>query len=213
MASESSPPKKFKAEWEGDGLKKEAESPILDIKTEQDATAFFEKMAEMAEMLKATKNPDISPLDQLFRGYGGTDAADSQLSSGPPDAVAGQDPPASIPTDGFDQFFDFSSFGHIDEDETTSKVATPDLISSGTASTKTSPGSGSEADTTQQSHLSGLIGSSSGSTVKTEDLPSMLRLGPWKELDGGESTYFQPAEFKWDNPMPVLDQSWSIFTS
>jgi len=40
-----------------------------------------------------------------------------------------------------------------------------------------------------------------------------LRLGTLKEVDGGESTYFHPSEWKWDNPMPMLEQPWAIFTS
>ncbi|KAF9007653.1 hypothetical protein BDQ17DRAFT_1351077 [Cyathus striatus] len=92
-------------------------------------------------------------------------------------------PPSGIPT--ADAF---------DEDET----ATPDLVPS---STKTNG----------PHHAPATNGSSS--EIKTEESLDLLRLGTWKEIDGGESAYYQAPDWKWDSPMPSLEQPWSIFPS
>ncbi|CAK5268789.1 unnamed protein product [Mycena citricolor] len=94
--------------------------------------------------------------------------------------------------DEFVEFFDFSSFGP-DEDaaESESKAATPDLVSS-TSSTNPSPESLSETD------------------PKPEDYNDFLRLGVWKEVDGGESAHFHSGQWKWDSPMQTLEQPWAV---
>jgi len=122
-------------------------------------------------------------------------------SLGMGDGSAPQDGAPPV-VDEFVEFFDFSSFGAGDEDDAGSKAETPDLISS--SSTNPSPESGSEVDAAHQALTS---------DVKSEDFSDHLRLGVWKEVDGGESAYFHSGQWKWDSPMQSLDQPWAIFNS
>ncbi|KAF8996578.1 hypothetical protein BDZ89DRAFT_1257565 [Hymenopellis radicata] len=76
-----------------------------------------------------------------------------------------------------------------------SRAATPDLVSS--SSTNSSPESGSEVDTPHAHTFSDL---------KTEEPADPLRLSTTKEVDGGESAYYQSTAWKWDgSPMPRAD--------
>ncbi|TFK70305.1 hypothetical protein BDN72DRAFT_839158 [Pluteus cervinus] len=196
--SEPSPPKRVKIEWE-ESVKKEEEAPEM-VKTEEEATALIEQVAELLTAATPDAFELSTTLDQLLKGYGTgidtSDVSDPNLGDGG----------FGIPGDEVFEFFDFSSCAPHEEDETASKAATPDLVSS--SSTNPSPGSGSEAEGSQ--HPSTSSSFSSSSMIKNEDL---LRLGPWKELDGGESIYYQQAEFKWDGPMLVQDQAWPMFTA
>jgi hypothetical protein len=210
-ANEPSPPKRPKTEWEGppsDALRMRAEQ-VENIKTEEDGAAFMEQMAELFKMANEgqdTLNSDFSEtLDTIFKGFG---APTDEGSGGMPSL--GMDGGSGVPQDGgppvvdeFVEFFDFSSFGTQDDYDAGSKAATPDLISS--SSTNPSPESGSEVDAAHQA-LS--------SDVKTEDFSDHLRLGVWKEVDGGESAYFHSEQWKWDAPMKGLgDQPWAVFGS
>lgn len=141
---------------------------------------------------------DISEtLDLILKGYGSVpDAPDgagiSSLGMGEPNGVRDSPPAPQLPAgDEFVEYFDFSSFGN--EDDSSSKVATPDLVSS--SSTNPSPESDASSD------------------IKTEEISDLLRLGTWKEIDGGESAFYQSGDWKWDSPMPTLEQPWAIFTS
>jgi hypothetical protein len=96
-------------------------------------------------------------------------------------------------------------------DDDYSNPATPDLVAS--SSTNPSPESASDpADAA--GHVA--VGASSDAVkfanLKTEDSydPDILRLGVWKEIDGGESAYYQSDKWIWDGPMPVLDQPWAF---
>jgi len=147
-------------------------------------------------------------LDTIFKGFGAStdDSAGGSMSSlgmgGDGSVSQAGGPPPHV--DEFVEFFDFSSFGTLDEDDAGSKAATPDLISS--SSTNPSPESNnSEVDPAHQALTS--------SDVKSEDFTDHLRLGVWKEVDGGESAYFQSGQWKWDSPMQSLDQPWAIFNS
>ncbi|KAF8072116.1 hypothetical protein FPV67DRAFT_1411823 [Lyophyllum atratum] len=214
VASEPSPPKRIKTEWEGppsDVLKKKTEA-VENVKTEEDASAFLEQMTELIKMAgegQESLSSDISEtLDMILKGYGtipeGSDALALSSFGGLGESSM---PSTSIkpPADEFVEFFDFSSFGTIDDDNgDDSKAPTPELVPS--SSTNPSPESGSEADAAHHALLS-------STEPKTEELPDLLRLGPWKEIDGGESAYYQSGDWKWDSPMPTQEQPWAIFGS
>lgn len=182
---------------------------IDDIKTEEDASAFLEHMAELIKLAAGDEGQesltsDISQtLDEILKGYGGPvtdlpESSSSMLSELPSVSPAAVKPPV----DEFVEFFDFSSFGNVDDDDSLSKAPTPDLISS--SSTNPSPESNSESDAAHHALTS---------DVKVEERPDPLRLGVFKEIDGGESAYYQNPDWKWDSPMPTLEQPWAIFTS
>ncbi|KAG6820314.1 hypothetical protein H0H93_002401 [Arthromyces matolae] len=214
IANEPSPPKrpKTESEWGGpptEAVAKKAEV-VENIKTEEDASAFLEQMTELIKMAgegQEALTSDISEtLDQILKGYGSVpDGSDVLLgfssfgSLGESSTLTSSSKPHP---DEFVEFFDFSSFTATDEEnDADSKAPTPELSSTGP-----SPDSGSEADAAQHVLLS--------TEPKTEELSDLLRLGPWKEIDGGESAYYHSADgWKWDSPMPTLEQPWAIFNS
>jgi len=218
VANEPSPPKRIKTEWESppsEALRKKNEA-IDSIKTEEDASSFLEQMT--AELIKMAANgegqeslsSDISDtLEMILKGYGPIpDTVDisGAMSLGESSTARELSPPPAPLMDAFDEFFDFS-LGTVDDDENNSKAPTPDLVSS--SSTNPSPESNHEADASNHA-----LSSSSAMDMKTEELPDLLRLGPWKEIDHGEATYYNPTtEWKWDSLMPSHDQPWAIFNS
>ena len=217
VANEPSPPKRPKTEWDSapsEALKKKNEA-IDSIKTEEDASVFLEQMT--AELIKMAANgegqeslsSDISDtLEMILKGYGPIPDISGTMSLGESSTAREPSPPSAPLMDSFDEFFDFS-FGTVDDDENNSKAPTPDLVSS--SSTNPSPESNHEVDAANH----GLSSSSlSAMEIKTEELPDRLRLGTWKEIDHGEATYYNPiTEWKYDSPMPSLDQPWAIFNS
>jgi hypothetical protein len=210
VANEPSPPKRLKTEWDGPPNEaiKEREQQVANVKTEEDGAAFLEQMTELFKMAAGNDGQDdfSETLDTIFKGFGAStdDSAGGSMSLGMGgDGGVSQDGGPPPLTDEFVEFFDFSSFGTLDEDDAGSKAATPDLVSS---STNPSPESNnSEVDAAHQALTS--------SDVKSEDFTDHLRLGVWKEVDGGESAYFQSGQWKWDSPMQSLDQPWAIFNS
>ncbi|KAJ7773049.1 hypothetical protein B0H16DRAFT_1363068 [Mycena metata] len=205
VANGPSPPKRIKVEWEGPpnpAITARAEQ-VENVKTEEDSAAFLEQMTELFKMAGGNDGQELTSdfsetLDTIFKGFGAsTDEGASGMSSlGVGDGSAPQDSAPPV-VDEF-EFFDFSSFG--EEDDTGSKAETPDLVSS----TNPSPESGSEVDAAH---------ALTSTDVKSEDFSNDLRLGVWKEVDGGESAYFQAGQWKWDTPMQSLDQPWAIFNS
>ena len=101
------------------------------------------------------------------------------------------------------EFFDFSSF--VADDDLGSKAATPDLVQS-TVGGGPSPGSGTGPEDVGH-HQPGLD-TAKIVDPKDGDDADALRLGFWKEVDGGEASYWQSADtnFKWDAPGPGLDR-------
>jgi hypothetical protein len=219
-ASNAPSPKKAKTEWEGEPsealVKRQQE--IDNIKTDDDAAAFFDRMKELFDMTASTDNEihhDIaSTLGQILAGVA-QDPADAAATAAalsvhgagdagpPPTALSPHLGPAN---DAFSEYIDFSSFTTLEDEDNDSKAPTPDLVPS--SETNPSPESGSEGD---------LLGST-GSPDKTKidepgDRSDPLRLGAFGEIDGGESAYYQTSEWKWDGPMHTLEQPWAIFTS
>jgi hypothetical protein len=206
-------------EWDGppsEALKKKTEA-VEQIKTEEDATAFLE---QMTELIMATQGEgqtsltsDISEtLDMILKGYvDGTEGSHGLPSLGMgSDADAAQTMPAIPPADEFVEFFDFSSFGTLDDDDAGSKAPTPELMSS----SSTNPSPESNASESDAAHHA-LLSATDPISIKMEDngVSEMLRLGTLKEIDGGESAYFQPSDWKWDGSMSALDQPWVGFSS
>lgn len=225
--SEASPPKKAKTnEWEGppsEALKQR--QSINDISTEEDANAFLNNMQTLIQIAGQDGQESLSDisgiLDVILKGYGSVpDLGDGSALSIPsmPLGDAPREPTPAAPThppaaDEFVEFFDFSSFGTLDEEDGT--PSTPDLISS--SSTNPSPESGSEADAAHQHTTLGVADIAKIADPKLDDFSEAssdpLRLGAFREIDGGESAYYQSENWKWDGPMPVLEQPWAIFTT
>ena len=215
-ASEPSPPKKLKTDWDGpvSGELVKKEQDLDAIKTDEDATKFLETMSEMMKTNLDTGDQDPWPsqisdtLDQILKAYGDSSDMDTGFSSilGESSGLS-SDAPSHVSSglDGF-EFFDFSSYSGLDDDSG-SKAATPDLVT--VSSTKTSPGSGSETDTNHAPP--GGVDTAKVADPKMEDLSDsadFLRQGPWKEIDGGESAYYQNPDWKWDGSMP--EQTWAL---
>ena len=208
-----SPPKKVKTEWEGSPseelVKKREEAEA--VKTDEDATKFFEQMTEMLRMYTANGDgqdvlisAEISDeLEKILKGYSGVaDDPDSLLGS----AETGElGPPVQI-KDESEQFFDWASF--MSEDESASKAATPDLVHQ-SSSTKTSPGSGS--DNESGSHGASISMGDDVKIVKPEMTNDPLEMSIWGAIDGGEGLYYEAQDYwKWDEPMPSSDLPWAI---
>lgn len=221
-ASTNPSPKRVRTEWNGSPsealLKKQEE--VDSIKTDEDATKFFEQMSDLLKMVSSDEGQELftseisDTLDQILKGYGAppdlTDAHELSSFSGSGDGGLAPSSPSQLPTIDEFEFFDFSSFGGIEED-VGSKAPTPDLVQA--SSTNPSPGSGSETDG------GGHAGSDTAKIAdpKGEDLgdeSDPLRLGFWREIDGGESAYYQASDnWKWDTPMPASEQPWAVFGS
>lgn len=222
VANEPSPPKRAKTEWESpptEEMKKKNEV-VENIKTEDDAAAFLvEQMTDLIKMAGGDGQSSLptgisETLEMILKGYGtvpeSVDGASGALMGGESSGVALKEatPPPAAMTDAFDEFFDFS-FGITEDDDNNSKAPTPDLVSS--SSTNPSPESNHESDVSH--HIFPSNSSSSTTDIKTEEPMDPLRLGPWKNIDGGEGAYYQTNEWKWDSPMPSLDQPWAVFNS
>jgi len=212
MMSNAPSPKKVKTEWEGDPsealLKRQQE--IDNIKTEEDAMAFLSRVLEYANQDTGTHSDIAASLDLILAGVA-QPPEDAAATAAAVSAHVARDPPPPTALspyqgpaiDALSEFFDFSTFTTL-EDEEESKPPTPDLVPSSEANP--SPESGSDAD---------LSGGSPGKT-KNEDSTdhlSFLRLGALKEIDGGESAYYQMDNWKWAGEMPTLEQPWAMSTS
>ncbi|KAH7873353.1 hypothetical protein F5879DRAFT_950856 [Lentinula edodes] len=211
VANEPSPPKRAKTDWEGpisESLQKKNQV-VENIKTEEDASQFLEQMTELIKMAgtedQAALSSDISEtLEQILKGYDGGIPDSDTFSTLGLNEVGSLDASAStsqiLSSNDLTEFFDFSLFPNEDEDE--SKVGTPDLVSS----SSTNPSPESQADADPAHHATALL------DVKQEEYDP-LRLGTLKEIDGGESAYYQSTDWKWDGHMATLEQPWAIFNS
>lgn len=206
--------------------KEDMSAEIAHIKTDEDASQFLDQMTELikyaatsstgtaaGEAQESLSNGLSETLEMLLKGCGPADGGDSgafglgdTMSSG--SGLRDQSPPPVSSL--FDEFFDFSNM----PDEEDSKD-TPDLVSS---STNPSPESNtSESDHHHMQHNRHLqqqqqpYGVGSGGAKPLDDISDVVRLGPWKEIDGGEAAYYQSNEWKWEGPMTTVDQPWAIF--
>jgi len=205
---EGSPPKRVKTEWESQPSEAQLKQSevVANVKTDEEAAALFDQMTELIKNQPSSFTTGISEtLDMLLKGYGPVpDAMDGFSVSAGGEPSSGREPDAA-PTlgDPFEEFFDFN-FGTVEDEDS----KTPDLVSS--SSTNPSPESNHDGET---GHHLMTSGSSSTIEIKTEDVSDPLRLGTWKEIDGGEAAYFQTTEWKYDSPMTSYDQPWAIFNS
>lgn len=201
-----SPPKRIKVEWDGPPSEEvqQKRAAVEEIKTEEEANNFF-----IQELLKITQT-DAQESNGLSDTLNMLLKASSQATGNTDDfsalgyGVSGITPLSpTMPKEDFEQYFDFTLGGTQDGDDDDSK--TPELTSS-SSTTNPSPGSNSGNEATTE-------GGAGPAVVepKTEDSSDLTRLSFFKEIDGGESAFYQPTEFKWDISMPSLDQPWAIF--
>ncbi|OBZ72332.1 hypothetical protein A0H81_07506 [Grifola frondosa] len=192
------PAKKIKKEWTeppSDVFAKRQEEADS-IKTEDDATKFFEQMSDLLKMVSSGEADEGQ--EQLTMEIAGTLKEILKAYPTPPD-----------PSDG-DEFFDFSLYGIV-EDDAGSKAATPDLMQ--TASIGPSPGSASETDGAGPSS-STVLDTAKIADPKSEEIDGAdsLRHNMWREIDGGEAGYYNYSDtWKWDTPMPPAEQPWAIY--
>jgi len=214
-------PKKAKTELEGERgealVKKEQQ--IENIKTDEDASAFLEQMTELIRLAagndgQESLTSDISEtLDMILKGCGQDTSDPGTMASLGLGDVAGRasSPSSLLPAADEFQFKDFLDFTSCAADEDYSKPATPDLIAS--SSTNPSPESMSDpADVAGHAATGPSSDDAKLVNFKIEDSydSDLLRLGVWKEIDGGESAYYQPDKWIWEGTMPVLDQPWAF---
>lgn len=209
-------PKKVKTEdWEAepsDGIAKR-DREVDNINTDEDANAFMDRMKELVAMTASTDAgvyDDIAhTLDRILQGAAQdpTHIATSAFASSIGGPLSELSPPAA-PNDAFlefHEFIDYSRFTTL-EDEEDSKAPTPELVTS--SSTNPSPQSNPDADQSQ-------VALSPGKTKIEEPRESnhldLLHMGSFKEIDGGESAYYQPSDWKWEGTMPTLEQPWAIY--
>jgi len=217
VANGPSPPKRVKMEnppegqpsQEAPAKKPDLASQISHVKTEDDSVQWLNSMTEIVKYATNPEGqegtaPDIhETLEMLLKSCGPPEGGDNGAFGGMGlDAASGsghRDSPQAASL--FDEFFDFS---HVqDEDE---KVDTPELVSS--SSTNPSPESNS-SDVDHHGHQNGVGGTTK--MEKLEDISDAVRLGPWKEIDGGEAAYYQSNEWKWEGSMTAVEQPWAIF--
>lgn len=205
-SGEHTPSKKQKTEWEGpesEQLSKKKQA-VEDVKIDEDATKFLENTMEMLVMatsegkqvpaeISDTLNEILNNLSDAVPGIGSLDDTGAGRSSTP--SVA---PNVG---DGL-EFFDFTLYN-----EDGSKAPTPDLVQ--TSSTNPSPGS--DADSSHSAPT--MPDTAHIADAKAEDElegSDSLRLSFWSEVGGGEAAYFNSDPWKWEGPMPILDQPWAI---
>jgi hypothetical protein len=201
-------------EWEGspsEPLVKRNEETEK-IKTDEEASKFLEGFTELLKQssgVESQASMDISDaLNQILKPYAsGSDfSLSTELSESSGLGTIGEIRKTSPPptgamaiSDDFGDFFDFSSFA---EDDSISKAPTPDLVV--TSSTNPSPESASDPAGTP---FNIDLAPGEDSTMVTD----LRRWGMWKEIDGGEGAFYQQDNWKWDTPMPTMDQPWAIF--
>lgn len=207
---------KTSSDWEespSEALVKRNEQ-LEKIKTDEEASKFLEEFNELMKQastveVQASMASVSDTLDQILKSYttGNDFAPTTEMPESSGLAAVGEHRQRSpSPTGGvaisdeFGDFFDFSSFA---EDDSGSKAPTPDLVI--TSSTNPSPESASDPTGTPFT-----MDIAAGEDSTAGDL---RRLGIWKEVDGGEGAFFQQDHWKFDTPMPTLDQPWAIFQS
>lgn len=204
-------PKKARTDWEGpvNGELAKRNQEADAVQTDDDAAKFFADMTDLLKMASSDGqeySAEISDaIDKALQGYSDPTAGDGGFGL-LSDVGASSDASNNLTLgDGF-EFFDFTSYNNsASEDDAGSKAATPDLLQ---ASTGPSPESGSETDAAHPPvDHSVRIAQLKGEVEDGID----LGLSIWKEVDGGQGAYHHPSEgWKWDSPMPALDQPWAI---
>jgi len=192
---------------------------VENIKTDEDASAFLEQMTELIRLAgndQELLTSDISDtLDMILKGCGQDqlDVSGASSSMGPlglSDTMGLRDPSPS--PNNADEFQDFLDFTSCAADDDSSKPTTPDLV----ASSSTNPSPESASDPADAGHATGSTLSDSGKLTgcKIEedvDESGRLRLGAWKEIDGGEGAFYQSDKWSWEGSMNTVEP-WAFTT-
>ncbi|KAK7051053.1 hypothetical protein VNI00_005165 [Paramarasmius palmivorus] len=196
--NEPLPPKRVKTDREGpisDELQKKTEAGES-IEIEEDASSFLEQMLSLVSNGEDGSASGLlvefgQTLDAIFEGVG--TVPDSEGSGDVSSILSGDIIRRSSPSPV--EFYDFSSFGAAQEgNEYTSKADfSPSLP------INPSPESDHESDPTL--HIS-------NNMVLDDDPSDPLRLGTLKDIDGGESTYYQSNELEREPPVSTLEAHW-----
>ncbi|KAI0749853.1 hypothetical protein C8Q80DRAFT_1164314 [Daedaleopsis nitida] len=201
--------------------KRQAEADA--VKTDEDAVKFFEQMSSWLNQVSSEgegqdslKTSIADSLDEILKAYPDI-TNDSSLSSLASSSfidsitIGSSSPKLSASFDPAD-IFDFTSYGF--EEEAGSKAATPDLVPA-SSSVGPSPGSASETE----AHPPASAAATAADTAKIVDpkaepgdeaMPQEL----WRAIDGGESAFYNASDgWKWDQPMPAVEQPWAFYAS
>ena len=213
-------PKKPRTEWEAstpsEALVKKGEQ-IYSIATDEDASAFFEQMTALIRLHASNDaqgdslTSDISEtLDMILKGCSQDPSDLSGASAIAPLGLSDTLQPSNLlpAADEFQDFLDFTSCAAEDPLDR-SKPATPDLISS----SSTNPSPESASDSADAAGLSAASDSARLANLKSDSDPydlDSLHLSVWREIDGGESAYYQSDKWTWEGPMPALEQPWAF---
>lgn len=173
---------------------------VDNIKTADDISQFYSDMAELLQ-LSNSGGSDLPPgmqesLVQLARTFApGVTLPDVPSSSLTDTNVA---PPPSTEEDPLFNYIDFSSWD-------TGKTSTPDLMPASSTNPSPESGTGSDAEhppSSEAVHDHAKIVDASDSdrdpSSRFDSFSDPLRLGGFGEIDGGESSYYNGFDFKWD---------------
>lgn len=204
-------PKKARTDWEGpvngEVAKRSQEADA--VQTDDDAAKFFADMTDLLKMASSDGqeySAEISDaIDKALQGYSDPTSGDGGFGL-LSDVGVSSDASNNLGLGDGLEFFDFTSYNNsASEDDAGSKAATPDLLQ---ASMGPSPESGSESEAAHPP-----VDDSARIAEPKNDVEEGINLGMgiWKEVDGGQGAYHHPSEgWKWDSPMPALEQPWAI---
>ncbi|KAI0714422.1 hypothetical protein C8T65DRAFT_644276 [Cerioporus squamosus] len=219
--------KKIKTEWDeppSDAMSKRQQEADA-VKTDDDAVKFFEQMSSWLNQVtnnegeagESLKTEIADSLDEILKAYPSIpdDGGLSSLASSSfIDAitVGSSSPRQNASTVDPADFFDFTSYG-LPEEETGSKAATPDLLPA-SSSVGPSPGSASETEAhppaSTAADTAKIVDPKAEPGEGVDSIPQEL----WRAIDGGESAFYNASDnWKWDQPMPAVDQPWAFFPS
>lgn len=189
------------------------------MKTEEDTVKFLEQMSSWLTQMggesdgqDSLKTEIAESLDEILRAY--PVAADDGMSLSFIDSinVGGSSSPKPAAIDPA-EFFDFTMYG-LSEEDAGSKADTPDLVQ---ASSSVGPSPGSASETEVHLPVSASTGADTAKVVDPKSEPSggdSMSQELWRAIDGGESAFYNSSDnWKWDQPMPPLDQPWAIYSS
>lgn len=224
--SVAAPPaaKKIKMEFDeppNDVLaKRQAEADA--VKTDEEAIKFFEQMSNWLNQVTSEDDGQDSlkthiadHLDEILKAYPDM-SDDSALSSLAGTSfldgitIGSSSPRQSAVTVDPSDFFDFTSYG-LPEEDSGSKAATPDLVQ---ASSSVGPSPGSASETEAHPSASSSTDTAKIAEPKSESSEDTIPQELWRAFDGGESAFYNASDnWKWDQPMPAVEQPWAFYPS
>ncbi|RDX43784.1 hypothetical protein OH76DRAFT_1174999 [Lentinus brumalis] len=226
-ASAAPAAKKIKTEWDeppSDAMSKRQQEADA-VKTDDEAMKFFEQMTSWLNQVtsnegesgESLKTEIADSLDEILKAYPSIpdDSGLSSLASSSfIDAITigSSSPRLNASTVDPADFFDFTSYG-LPEEEMGSKAATPDLLPA-SSSVGPSPGSASETEAhppaSTAADTAKIVDPKTEPSEGVDSIPQEL----WRAIDGGESAFYNASDnWKWDQPMPAVDQPWAFFPS